>query len=801
MYKVTWDTETNGVLLADNIPSSQEIIPPRPVFYEELDLLGLDKFWSYPKSPEPLLWAIGRRYYYKGELVAEAREGNIFEDPKIILTDKGKNLCLEPIDIKTLVKNNEDAIKVIEGEAIDFIDDTYKKYKNKVDLFVVSFSGGKDSQVVLDLASRTLHPDDYIVIFTDTTMEIPPTYETYNKTVEYYKSVYPSLRFYVARNEKHSYELWKIFGPPSRLIRWCCSVYKTSPQVRLLKSLFPDKERLKILVFDGVRAEESVRRSGYERIAQEVKHITVINSRTIINWSNLEVFLYIFYRNLRDKMEMYILNEGYRYGLSRVGCSICPFASEWSEFIISRKFPELTKVYIEEISKSAFAIGVTEKKDIERYIAKGNWKKRAGGKGIDVNSGLVILNDSPILEAVLSASINNKDYKNKIEWLKVLGDFIYNKEHNNYLGELKLNDGSVLSINIRVNHQKVSFKASNVDRNSVSILKKVLNKIAYCINCGVCEVECPNNALKVNPSLELNSNKCKHCYSCLNFNSFGCILAKSVSIPKGGIFMKNTKGSGIDRYSTFGMREEWVRSFFAKKDKWFEDNNLGPKQLEAFIVWLKEAEILKDTLKKKEISDQGNKLIKIFSRNEALVWEIIWINLFYNSRIVQWYLSNIPWGTESAKKDLIIKLKDSFPYLGEGTLKNPLEALFNLFGNNSFIRDSLRIGEIRKVGNERVIKKIGSDDINPIAILYSLYRYAISKNKYNLTVSEFYREDNKDGGPYIIFGISKSSLENILRGLQENMKDLIRVDIVADLDNIYLSDSIKDYSEILDYAL
>jgi len=75
LYKVTWDTETNGVLLADNIPSSQEIIPPRPVFYEELDLLGLDKFWSYPKSPEPLLWAIGRRYYYKGELVAEARGG------------------------------------------------------------------------------------------------------------------------------------------------------------------------------------------------------------------------------------------------------------------------------------------------------------------------------------------------------------------------------------------------------------------------------------------------------------------------------------------------------------------------------------------------------------------------------------------------------------------------------------------------------------------------------------------------------------------------------------------------------
>ncbi|MCX7795064.1 MAG: phosphoadenosine phosphosulfate reductase family protein, partial [bacterium] len=259
MYKVIWDKEINGVLLVDGVESSQEITPPRLVFYEELDLLGLNNYWKYPKCEEPLLWSIGRRYYYKGELVAEVRGGNIFENPKVILPNNRSFLKLEPVDIRALIENNKDKLRVIEGEAIDFINDTYKKYKDKVDFFVVSFSGGKDSQVVLDLVSRTLSPDDYIVIFTDTTMEIPPTYEAYEKTREYYTVLYPNLKFYIARNEKHSYELWKIFGPPSRLIRWCCSVYKTSPQVRLLRSLFPEKESLKFLVFDGVRAEESTR--------------------------------------------------------------------------------------------------------------------------------------------------------------------------------------------------------------------------------------------------------------------------------------------------------------------------------------------------------------------------------------------------------------------------------------------------------------------------------------------------------------------------------------------------------------
>ena len=113
--------------------------------------------------------------------------------------------------------------------------------------------------------------------------------------------------------------------------------------------------------------------------------------------------------------------------------------------------------------------------------------------------------------------------------------------------------------------------------------------------------------------------------------------------------------------------------------------------------------------------------------------------------------------------------------------------------------NKLKLGIVEKVGRERYIRKMGSNDIHPVAVLYSLYRYAISKNKYKLTVSELYREENKDGGPYLIFGIERSALENILRWLQENKRELIRVDLAADLDNINLSEDIKDYTKILEY--
>lgn len=158
MYKTIWDGETGGVLLTQEIPEDAlETNPPRPVFYEELDLLGFERLWTYRKVEEPLLWAVDRRYYYRGRYVAEARGGHIFEAPEIVLTDEGENIALKPVNVPKMLARNQDALATLENEAIDFVEYTYKKYKTKKNIhFVASFSGGKDSQVVLDCQSR--HP-------------------------------------------------------------------------------------------------------------------------------------------------------------------------------------------------------------------------------------------------------------------------------------------------------------------------------------------------------------------------------------------------------------------------------------------------------------------------------------------------------------------------------------------------------------------------------------------------------------------------------------------------------------------
>jgi 3'-phosphoadenosine 5'-phosphosulfate sulfotransferase (PAPS reductase)/FAD synthetase len=59
---------------------------------------------------------------------------------------------------------------------------------------------------------------------------------------------------------------------------------KTAPLYKKLKIDGTNKQA-RVLTFDGVRAEESTRRSGYERIGKGVKHDTVINASPILNWN------------------------------------------------------------------------------------------------------------------------------------------------------------------------------------------------------------------------------------------------------------------------------------------------------------------------------------------------------------------------------------------------------------------------------------------------------------------------------------------------------------------------------------
>jgi len=773
MFKLCWDKENNGIILSDAIPENEQIQPVRPVFYEELDLLGFNVKFDYPRNELPILWAIDRRYYYKGELVAEARGGSLYKDPRIEFAKECSFKFFDSIPIEKVLQKNIKSIYALENEAMDFVKDTYTKYGKKVDGFVVAFSGGKDSQVILDIVSRVIPPNDYKVVFTDTDMEIPFTYETVKYTEKFYTEKYEGLEFVAAKSNKKALDLWESYGPPSRINRWCCSVLKTALFGRKMKELLSTERQPKLVVFEGVRSEESNKRDTYNRIGEGVKHINLINSRAIFRWNLTEIYLYMFYRNIK-------INQAYRYGLTRVGCSVCPFASDWSEFIIRKLYPDLAKKYVQVIEKMAKNIGINSKHKIDDYIDSGNWKKNAGGKGLNNDDSRVdVITKEPNFEAVIT---NPK--VDIFNWLCVVGDYIIKQSSDNkYLGEIK-HSNEVYKFDIEKIKEKLVIKIYNTTNKVLftSALYKIVNKAAFCEGCGVCEVECPTGALRVYPRLDIDTSLCTKCKNCLNINSKGCIIADRKAVSEGETKL-SVKSSGIDKYSTFGLREMWLANFFDEMDNWFINNGgLGVRQIPAMINWLREAELLE--IKEKKTTNLAQILKQEFYKEPLLVWQIVWINLYFNSTIVKWYVEDVKNNISYTKPELHAMLKEAFPSFSDGTLGNPLDAIINTF-NESPLGSGLELGVTERKGNAtKSVTKVGGDFISPIAICYFLYKLSETKGIYEWTVSDFYEKG--ETGPFQLFGVSVDYFLNCLRALQEY--GVIKADLLGGLDNIHINE-------------
>lgn len=250
MYSYEWDKDTGGYLLKSTpMERSKE---PRPVYYKELDILGFDKFWDYKKDDRyPYMWAEANQYYYKGQNVAKTQGGALYTAPKIILNPDFdlSQKELEFVNIEKMVFKNTKIMESLVNDTIKNIYYNFIKYKSKVDVFYVAFSGGKDSVVLLDLVQRSLSHNEFIVLFCDTGMEFCDTYNVVEKIKKYCKD--RKIQFFSTKSKLDALYSWKEFGPPSQTIRWCCSVHKTSPQILFLRNLLKNNN-FKGLAFTGI---------------------------------------------------------------------------------------------------------------------------------------------------------------------------------------------------------------------------------------------------------------------------------------------------------------------------------------------------------------------------------------------------------------------------------------------------------------------------------------------------------------------------------------------------------------------
>lgn len=239
-------------------------------------------------------------------------------------------------------------------------------------------------------------------------------------------------------------------------------------------------------------------------------------------------------------------------------------------------------------------------------------------------------------------------------------------------------------------------------------------------------------------------------------------------------------------YNNFGLNGDWMEFFFYNYKDYFIENSHGlnmKEQLPNFVKWLVQAEILNDS-KSKQITKLGELLAVNYPDLPDMVWQIIWINLSYNSPIAAWFKENVKWTEIISQKEIEERVLSDYSDNSKTTVHNVVYALFRTFKESP-------IGEAGQLvqKDKAMFEHTSYTSIERETVVYSLYKYCEAKGIHSLRVSDLYASDNHFG-IYKEFGISKSELLSVLRSLNSDSNRLVIAELNMGLDNITLRDDL-----------
>ena len=266
--------------------------------------------------------------------------------------------------------------------------------------------------------------------------------------------------------------------------------------------------------------------------------------------------------------------------MTRVGCLICPFSSEWNDMVSSRCYKESLSPFLTRIIDKAKNAGIS---DVDDYVKEGKWKLRAGGRDMKFPSSMKIKETKPNLEIEV---VNPQ--KDIMTWLNAVGKYQTTVDADgNISGELSF-ENKIFNFTIKNkgNIIKIVFINTQMFPKLQGFIKRAFYKATYCVDCETCEVECPTGALQILPSVNLDRNKCISCHKCLTFHDYGCIAAASLAITGR---KSNNNIMKLISYNNFGLNGEWMDFFFYNYSDYFTENSHGlnvKEQLPNFVKWL-----------------------------------------------------------------------------------------------------------------------------------------------------------------------------------------------------------------------
>lgn len=199
---------------------------------------------------------------------------------------------------------------------------------NPSEVIEVAYSGGKDSDVILQLAKEA--GINFRAIYRNTTIDPPGTIRHVME-----------MGVEILQPKKTFFQLIEDNGLPTRFSRFCCRFLK---EYKIL-----DKSVI------GVRKAESRKRAErYKEITacrfygSKKEHVEAVYP--ILNWTNEDVAEFIDDRNIQCA-PVYYDEQGQFHVERRLGCLCCPLASKKKRIEQFREYPGMVKQYVRRCRK------------------------------------------------------------------------------------------------------------------------------------------------------------------------------------------------------------------------------------------------------------------------------------------------------------------------------------------------------------------------------------------------------------------------------------------------------------------
>ena len=500
----------------------------RPVFPEERILLELLLGMGQNALLTKSVWANNNRYYINGKSITLPNSTYQTTNTDAITKElhNRQSTALYTYfeeNIEKFTIANTARLNYLKDEAFDFIQKAASKFPEEN--IIISFSGGKDSTVTEDLTVKALSNPSLVHIFGDTTLEFPSTIEYARR----FRDAHQEAIFQIARNDDQNfYDVCDDIGPPARMMRWCCSMFKTGPITRVINSLYRSQQ---ILTFYGIRKSESVSRSKYNRIEDSSDSVK-IQQQTVASpiffWKDIDIWLYL----LAEKVDF---NDAYRLGYDRVGCWCCPNNNSRAQFLSKIYMPEQSKRWRDFLIDFAQKIG---KPDPEVYVDTGKWKARQGG------NGLASASDVKIKFTNCTSEDHAKIYRLVRPFDdELVGMFVPFGRVAPELGKKLLHE--VIVLDSKTNVPILSLQPYSQDEYEYAVKVRTMNvadhedlqrmvsyqirKFNACRKCLKCESLCRVGAITINNfGYFIDPLKCVHCKTCMTakYLDGGCMMDK-----------------------------------------------------------------------------------------------------------------------------------------------------------------------------------------------------------------------------------------------------------------------------------